>query len=109
MSLREIHPDVPEHVRKRLLRTRIRSRVSQRVCPTCGGDDTQCYDSRGTASGRYVRRRVICVGCAHRWTTIEVATTEAEAAAHSPIAKLSSDQQATLLKIAAVLWPGAVQ
>ena len=40
-------------------------------CPKCESDDTRVLESRVSHEGRSVRRRRLCSGCAHRFTTFE--------------------------------------
>lgn len=40
-------------------------------CPKCGGPDDKVIDSRGSREGRAIRRRRMCLGCGHRYTTYE--------------------------------------
>lgn len=40
-------------------------------CTQCQGDDTRVIESRDVAEGRAIRRRRMCVGCGHRFTTYE--------------------------------------
>ena len=41
------------------------------LCPTCGSSNTRVIDSRPAESGRAIRRRRVCEGCAGRFTTYE--------------------------------------
>jgi len=41
------------------------------ICPYCGADDDRVIDSRSSESGRSIRRRRECNGCARRFTTYE--------------------------------------
>ncbi len=40
-------------------------------CPFCKEDDDKVIDSRGTESGRSIRRRRRCLACGRRFTTYE--------------------------------------
>lgn len=40
-------------------------------CPKCSGPDDKVIDSRGSREGRAIRRRRMCLGCGHRYTTYE--------------------------------------
>jgi transcriptional repressor NrdR len=40
-------------------------------CPVCRADDTKVVDSRLADAGAAVRRRRLCPGCGHRFTTFE--------------------------------------
>lgn len=40
-------------------------------CPECGARRDRVVDSRGNQAGTFIRRRRICDGCRHRWTTYE--------------------------------------
>jgi transcriptional repressor NrdR len=40
-------------------------------CPRCRADDTKVIDSREAEEGSSTRRRRLCVGCQHRFTTYE--------------------------------------
>ena len=40
-------------------------------CPTCGSIDDRVIDSREVEEGAAVRRRRVCSGCGHRFTTFE--------------------------------------
>jgi len=40
-------------------------------CPYCAAADTRVIDSRPAEDGREVRRRRVCPGCDHRFTTYE--------------------------------------
>ncbi len=40
-------------------------------CPLCGEIDTRVIDSRSIKEGTEIRRRRLCDGCAHRFTTYE--------------------------------------
>lgn len=40
-------------------------------CPQCEAEDTKVLESRLSDGGRSVRRRRLCVHCAHRFTTYE--------------------------------------
>ena len=40
-------------------------------CPKCLADDTKVIDSREAEEGTTIRRRRLCVACAHRFTTYE--------------------------------------
>ena len=41
------------------------------ICPRCGADDDKVIDSRAAEDGYVVRRRRVCNGCDHRYTTYE--------------------------------------
>ena len=41
------------------------------ICPRCGIDDDKVIDSRAAEDGYVVRRRRVCHGCQHRYTTYE--------------------------------------
>lgn len=40
-------------------------------CPKCGHQDDRVVDSRSTKMGDAIRRRRMCLGCGHRFTTYE--------------------------------------
>lgn len=40
-------------------------------CPKCEGRENRVIDSREVRSGDAIRRRRVCVGCGHRFTTYE--------------------------------------
>lgn len=40
-------------------------------CPKCGHDEDKVIDSRGARSNAVIRRRRMCLGCGHRFTTYE--------------------------------------
>jgi transcriptional repressor NrdR len=40
-------------------------------CPQCQADDTKVVDSRASEEGAAIRRRRLCLACAHRFTTYE--------------------------------------
>lgn len=40
-------------------------------CPTCNHDVTAVKDSRPGDDGAYIRRRRLCRGCGHKFTTYE--------------------------------------
>ena len=40
-------------------------------CPKCGSQDDKVVDSRSIRNGEVVRRRRVCLGCSHRFTTYE--------------------------------------
>ena len=40
-------------------------------CPFCGQDQDKVIDSRGSAGGRAIRRRRVCMACQKRFTTYE--------------------------------------
>jgi transcriptional repressor NrdR len=40
-------------------------------CPKCGHVEDKVIDSRGARSGAAIRRRRVCLGCGHRFTTYE--------------------------------------
>lgn len=40
-------------------------------CPQCQADDTKVVDSRASEEGAAIRRRRLCLTCAHRFTTYE--------------------------------------
>jgi len=40
-------------------------------CPQCGCQDDKVVDSRAVKEGAGVRRRRVCLGCGHRFTTYE--------------------------------------
>ncbi len=40
-------------------------------CPKCSHDDDKVIDSRASGDGMVIRRRRMCVGCGHRFTTYE--------------------------------------
>jgi transcriptional repressor NrdR len=40
-------------------------------CPKCGHQEDKVIDSRSAASGSVIRRRRMCLACAHRYTTYE--------------------------------------
>lgn len=41
------------------------------ICPKCGYKEDKVVDSRSAHSGRAIRRRRECLGCAYRFTTYE--------------------------------------
>ena len=41
------------------------------LCPYCRFDDTKVIDSRVADDGTAIRRRRLCPGCSHRFTTFE--------------------------------------
>lgn len=45
-------------------------------CPKCGSDDLKVNDTRAAKDGRSIRRRRECLGCKHRFTTIEAIVRE---------------------------------
>lgn len=49
------------------------SRVPLRdmLCPFCGSESTRVIDSRPVEAGAAIRRRRVCDGCGHRFTTYE--------------------------------------
>lgn len=57
-----------------------RSTASDLLCPKCGQARITVVDSR--ARSDTVRRRRLCEGCEHRWTTIEVDPGDAAAVIH---------------------------
>jgi transcriptional repressor NrdR len=40
-------------------------------CPKCGHQDDKVIDSRSARNGASIRRRRVCLGCGHRFTTYE--------------------------------------
>ena len=40
-------------------------------CPKCGNIEDKVIDSRASRSGSLIRRRRMCLGCGHRFTTYE--------------------------------------
>lgn len=40
-------------------------------CPKCGHQDDKVIDSRSARNGSAIRRRRVCLGCRHRFTTYE--------------------------------------
>ena len=40
-------------------------------CPKCEGRENRVIDSREVRNGDAIRRRRVCVGCGHRFTTYE--------------------------------------
>ncbi|MDA0578576.1 MAG: transcriptional regulator NrdR [Verrucomicrobia bacterium] len=40
-------------------------------CPKCGNLEDKVIDSRSAGNGSVIRRRRVCLGCAHRFTTYE--------------------------------------
>lgn len=42
------------------------------VCPSCNHRGAAVADSRVSEGGKFIRRRRICLGCEHRWTTHEI-------------------------------------
>lgn len=40
-------------------------------CPRCGHDEDKVIDSRASRGGEVIRRRRVCDGCGHRFTTRE--------------------------------------
>ena len=40
-------------------------------CPKCGHQEDKVIDSRSARSGASIRRRRVCLGCGHRFTTYE--------------------------------------
>ena len=40
-------------------------------CPACGHAESYVSDSRGSKTGKYIRRRRECVACKHRFTSKE--------------------------------------
>ncbi len=40
-------------------------------CPKCAGPEDKVIDSRSSREGRAIRRRRVCLGCGHRYTTYE--------------------------------------
>ena len=40
-------------------------------CPKCGNLEDKVIDSRSARSGALIRRRRVCLGCGHRFTTYE--------------------------------------
>lgn len=40
-------------------------------CPKCGNLDDKVIDSRSARNGAVIRRRRMCLGCSHRFTTYE--------------------------------------
>lgn len=43
-----------------------------RVCEQCGKNNVYIINTRYDSFGKYVRRRLYCEDCEHRWTTYEV-------------------------------------
>lgn len=42
------------------------------VCPSCDHRGAAVADSRVSEDSKFIRRRRICLGCEHRWTTYEI-------------------------------------
>jgi transcriptional regulator NrdR family protein len=42
------------------------------TCPNCGSPQVRVVDSRPVDQGTSVRRRRLCMKCAHKWTTFEI-------------------------------------
>ncbi|HOW97251.1 MAG TPA: transcriptional regulator NrdR [Kiritimatiellia bacterium] len=40
-------------------------------CPKCGQQEDKVIDSRSVRNGDVIRRRRVCLGCSHRFTTYE--------------------------------------
>lgn len=40
-------------------------------CPKCGQSEDKVIDSRSVRNGDVIRRRRVCLGCSHRFTTYE--------------------------------------
>ena len=45
-------------------------------CPFCGDQESKVVDSRHSEDGQSIRRRRECLGCAHRFTTLESISSE---------------------------------
>lgn len=62
------------------------------ACPSCKQRSTKIVDTRGVASGLYVRRRHACASCGQRFTTNEVVVVDCiEADEEQWIRQLSGD------------------
>lgn len=71
-----IHPDVPEHRRRRFSAT---PNDAGFACPACSNRRVRCIDTRPLNDYTSIRRRRICFDCGHRFTTHEVIVDEFEA------------------------------
>ena len=49
---------------------------TQLACPACGEHHNQVIDVRSRAGEPGLRRRRRCFACGHKWTTVEITTTE---------------------------------
>lgn len=71
-------------------------------CPACSTNNDSIIDSRESRAGDYVRRRRLCVGCQHRWSTYETtpevaARVEAEKEIEAALSLVTATVRASLV------------
>lgn len=78
------------------------------ACPQCGNTGSDVKDSRSREDGNYIRRRRMCRGCEHRFTTYErvVADGDNEDALRSQIFDALMAKAAELQELARTVLPG---